>query len=287
MSQDRPALSVLPAPEWADAVTDALVSRIAQQPDLVLCLPTGSTPLPVYERLPRVLARRGVSMGLATIVLLDDYLGLPSGHPARCDSKLGEHLLDRLPGPPARFIAFGVDGADPVAACAAFDAEIDALGGLDLVVLGLGLNGHVGMNEPGTAANATTRVVDLAPSTIEAARGYGADPPPTRGVTLGLAGILAAREIWLLVSDDRKARILAATLHGPVTSDVPASLLRDHPGLRVIADQAAALAGAPQDDLRDTGRLARLDPATDGLPREELVDDHRGGTDDTGEAAKR
>jgi glucosamine-6-phosphate deaminase len=239
VSPDRPAPWVLPAADWADAVTEALASRIAQQPDLVLCLPTGSTPLPVYERLPGVLERRGVSMERATIVLLDEYLGLPSGHPARCDSKLRGHLLDRLLGPPARFLLFGVDGADPLAACAAFDAEIDALGGLDLVVLGLGLNGHVGMNEPGTSADATTRAVDLAPSTVEAARGYGADPPPTRGVTLGLTEIMAAREIWLLATGDRKARILAATLGGPVTSDVPASLLRDHPGLRLLADDVA------------------------------------------------
>ena len=239
MRLDRPATWVLPAAGWADGVTDALASRIAQQPDLVLCLPTGSTPLPVYERLPGALARRGASVEQAAIVLLDEYLGLPPGHPARCDSKLGEHLLDRLLDPPARFLPFGVDRADPVVACAEFDAEIDALGGLDLVVLGLGLNGHIGMNEPGTTADAATRVVDLTPSTMEAARGYGADPPPTRGVTLGIEEILAAREIWLLATGDRKAGILAETLHGPVTSDVPASLLRDHPGLLVMADDAA------------------------------------------------
>lgn len=239
VSPDRSVRWALPAADWPDGVTEALASRIAQQPDLVLCLPTGSTPLPVYERLPGALARHGVSMERATIVLLDEYLGLPAGHPARCDSTLRERLLGRLPDPPARFLAFGVDDRDPVAACASFDAEIAALGGLDLVVLGLGLNGHIGMNEPGTTAGATTRVVDLAPSTMEAARGYGVDPPPTRGVTLGLAEILAAREIWLLVSGDRKAPILAATLDGPVTPSVPASLLRDHPGLRVMADDAA------------------------------------------------
>lgn len=239
MNRVRPVRWVLPAADWADGVTEALATRIGDQPDLALCLPTGSTPLPVYERLPDALGRHGVSMSRATIVLLDEYLGLPRGHPARCDSKLREYLLALLPDPPARFLSFGVDGEDPVAACAALDAEIDRLGGLDLALLGLGMNGHIGMNEPGTSADATTRVVDLAPSTIQAARGYGADPPPTRGVTLGMARILAAREIWLLATGERKARILAATLDGPVTPDVPASLLRDHPGLRVIADDAA------------------------------------------------
>ena len=95
------------------------------------------------------------------------------------------------------------------------------------------------MNEPGTPPDAPTRVIELAPSTMVAARAYGADPPPTLGVTLGFAGILAAREIWLLVSGERKAAILQAALDGPVTTDVPASLLRGHPGLRIIADDDA------------------------------------------------
>jgi len=94
------------------------------------------------------------------------------------------------------------------------DAAIEAAGGLDLAILGLGANGHVGMNEPGTPAGAPTRPVDLAPSTIEAARGYGADPPPTRGVTLGLGPLLAAREVWLLARGESKAAILP----GPSTA---------------------------------------------------------------------
>lgn len=230
----------LPTAEWADQATDALTDRLAEQPDLVVCLPTGSTPRPIYERLPGALARRGASLTAAKIVLLDEYLGLPAEHPIRCDGQLRRQLLDRLEAPPTRFLTFDVDDRDPATACAEFDTEIDALGGLDLVVLGLGVNGHVGMNEPGSPADAPTRTVDLAPSTIEAARRYGADPPPTRGVTLGMARILAAREIWLLVNGEHKAGALAAALHGPATSDHPASLLRDHPGLWVIADAAAS-----------------------------------------------
>ena len=190
----------------------------------------------MYERLPAALAMAGTSLAGVTVVLLDEYLGLPPGHPIRCDAQLER----QLPATAAAFLTFDVDGPDPATACAAYDAAIADVGGLDLVVLGLGANGHVGMNEPGTLPDAPTRVIDLAPSTMAAARAYGADPPPTRGVTLGLAGILAAREIWLLVSGDRKAAILRASLEGPVTTDVPASMLRGHPGLRVIADDAAA-----------------------------------------------
>lgn len=236
-----PTLVVTPSEAaWADHVAGLLADRLAATPDLVVCLPTGSTPRPLYERLPAVLDERGVSAGAATIVVLDEYLGLPAGHPVRCDAVLRRTLVDRLHPRPARSIEFAVDGPDPDAACAAFDAEVAAVGGLDLVVLGLGRNGHVGMNEPGSRADAPTRPVELASSTRATARAYGIDPPPTHGVTLGMAGILAAREIWLIARGAEKADILESTLHGPITPDVPASLLRGHAGLRVIVDDDAA-----------------------------------------------
>ena len=239
MMTRRTDLEILPAAIWADRVAEALAGRLLADPELRLCLPTGSTPLPVYDALPRALAVAGGSGGRSTVVLLDEYLDLPAGHPARCDMQLRRMLIDRLDPAPARLITFDVDGSDPAAACVAFDAAIEAIGGLDLVLLGLGTNGHIGMNEPGTPADARTRVIDLAPSTMAAARRYGAHPTPTRGVTLGMAEILAAREIWLLISGERKTGILAAALDGPMTPEVPASLLRGHPGLRVIADDAA------------------------------------------------
>jgi glucosamine-6-phosphate deaminase len=236
----RPVLEVLPATAWVDRVADLLVDRLRDHPGLVVCLPTGSTPLPVYERVPGRLLERGVSAARATIVLLDEYLGLPPGHRARCDRTLERAVLARLEAPGPSFVGFDVDRSDPDAACARFDREVADRGGLDLVVLGLGRNGHVGMNEPGTAADAPTRVVELTPASREAAIGYGVDPPPTHGVTLGMADILAGREIWLLATGPEKADILAAALDGPVTPDIPASLLRGHPGLRVLADVPAA-----------------------------------------------
>lgn len=234
-----PLVEVVPAASFGAAVAARLAERLVALPSLVVCLPTGSTPLPVYEALQGELARRAVTVAGATVVLLDEYLGLPRGHAARCDAVLRREVVDRL-DPPPRFVTFDVDGNDPKGACTAFDAAIAAAGGLDLVVLGLGANGHVGMNEPGSAPDAPTRVVELAASTREAALGHGADPAPTHGVTLGLAGIMAAREIWLLATGTHKRAILAAALDGPVTPDVPATLLREHPCLRVIADEAAA-----------------------------------------------
>ena len=229
---------VIPSAAWADVVAGRLADAIATNPSLVLCLPTGSTPLPVYDRLPALLRRRGISAAGVTVVGLDEFLGLPPGHRARCDTILQHRLLDRLEPPVGRFIAIDVDGPDPDAACAAFDAEVAGVGGIDLVVLGLGRNGHVGMNEPGSGVDAPTRVVELAPSTREAAIGYGADPPPTHGVTLGIAPILAAREIWLLATGSEKRAILQRVLEGPASADVPATLLGAHPSQRLIVDDA-------------------------------------------------
>ena len=126
-------------------------------------------------------------------LVLDDYLGLPRDHPGRSPNILREAVIDRLSPPRARLIEFDVDDATPVDACRRLDAEIAAAGGLDLIVLGLGRNGHVGVNEPGSSADSPTRVVELAEPTREAARRYGVAPPPTHGVTLGMASVLAAR----------------------------------------------------------------------------------------------
>jgi glucosamine-6-phosphate deaminase len=233
------AVEVVPAAAFGEHVAGLLADRLAARPSLVVCLPTGSTPLPVYAALPGELARREVDASAATVVLLDEYLGLVAGHVARCDATLRRMLLGRLDPQPA-FVAFDVDDVPAAEACARMDAAIAAAGGLDLVVLGLGANGHVGMNEPGSTADSPTRVVELAPSTREASIGYGATEAPTHGVTLGIASILAAPEIWLLARGAHKRSILAATVEGPVTPAVPASLLRGHPGLRVMADDAAA-----------------------------------------------
>lgn len=229
---------LLPAATWGEDVAQRLARRLADEPAIRLCLPTGSTPRPIYAALPDALAAAGSDLSAATVVLLDEYLGLPAGHRARCDQQLRSQLIDRLPRPPARLVTFEVDSDERGAARTMADA-IRAMGGLDLVLLGLGLNGHVGMNEPGTPADAPTRIVDLAPSTRDSARRYGADRAPTEGVTLGMFEILAAREAWLLVTGEHKAEILDAVLRGPVSPDVPASLLRGHSRLQVFVDSDA------------------------------------------------
>ena len=173
----------------------------------------------------------------ATVILLDEWVGLPPGDPARCDvpPPAGAH---RPAGGAAGVRPDRVDGPDDEAAALAHDS---AARGLDLAVLGLGMNGHVGFNEPGSRPDDATRLVRLAVSSREAATArYGASAVPTAGITVGLARLLAAGECWLLVTGGRKAQVLRRALEQPEGPDCPASYLRRHPRLTVIADEAAA-----------------------------------------------
>jgi glucosamine-6-phosphate deaminase len=231
-----PELRILAAEAWAGAVADAFVERLQAEPRLRVCLPTGDTPSPLYDELVAREARGEVSFAQATVVLLDEWADLPPGDPARCDVRLRRELLDRL-APPPRFIAIDVDGSDDDEAAAAHDV---AAQDLDLAV-GLGMNGHVGFNEPGSRPDDPTRLVRLARSSREAAMArYGATTMPTGGITVGLARLLEAREVWLLVTGARKAAVLRRALREPEGPDCPASYLRRHPRLTVFADDAAA-----------------------------------------------
>ncbi len=224
---------------WADRVALELVERVRARPALRLCLPTGDTPTPVFERLAALSAAGEVSFAGVEIVLLDEFLGLPAGDPARCDVRLRRELLDGLDPAPAAVHLIDADAADPAEAARRHDAVAGR--GLDLVLLGLGMNGHVGLNEPGSVPDSPTRVVETAPATRAAATDrYGAGGVPAAGITLGMDRILAAGELWLLVAGARKAEVLARALEGPETVDCPASFLRRHPRLWVIADEPAA-----------------------------------------------
>ncbi len=231
---------ILPTDRWAARVAAELAARLADPAGQRICLPTGGTPAPIYLMVPAALAELGADAGTATVVLLDEYVGLAPDDPARCDRMLRTQLIDRL-DPPPRFVPIPVDDRSPEEAAAALDAE--AAVGLDLVVLGLGRNGHVGMNEPGSAADAPTRAAPIEPGTLRTAvEDYGAVGRPAGGITLGLRRILEAREVWLLVSGAAKAEILARVLNGRIGPEVPATYLRQHPALRVIVDEAAAAA---------------------------------------------
>jgi glucosamine-6-phosphate deaminase len=226
-------LEVFDNDQWADRVAHRWVMVMQRNPTARLCLPTGETPRPVYA-----VAASVMDLDAATVFILDEF-GLPPGDSARCDAMLQRDLLDLLTHQPRAIHGLDPAAPDPDAECRRF-ASLVADGGLDLTLLGLGGNGHLGLNEPGTAVDAPTSVTRLASSTTRAASRYGVDAEPTWGMTLGMQAIFASKEIWLLVTGSHKADILDRTLNGPIGPDVPATYLRDHPNAVVFADRAAA-----------------------------------------------
>ncbi|MDV3220529.1 glucosamine-6-phosphate deaminase [Intrasporangium sp.] len=235
------------APTAAAVVLDRLgrLARAATRREPVLGLATGSSPLGLYRELAAAVADGRVDLAGAHGVALDEYVGLPQGHPQSYRSILVREVGERLGVPPDRLEV--PDGSGDTleeleTAAAAFERRIAALGGIDLQILGIGANGHLGFNEPGSALASRTRVKRLSDRTREDnARFFsGFDAVPTHSVTQGLGTILEARTLLLLATGEAKARAVAAAVEGPLTSSCPASVLQWHPDVVVVLDEAAA-----------------------------------------------
>lgn len=227
------------AEQWAATVASRFIDALAANPELRVCLTTGLTPLPAYARIVDAVSAGHASFARADVFLLDEFGGVPSDAHGRCDVILRRSLLDYVDLPEAGYHRPDADAADVEVMCRRYDALID--GRLDLTLLGLGTNGHVGMNEPGSAPDSPTRRVALAPETTAAsARYFGAIELPTWGVTVGLAGLLASSAVWLLATGEAKAEIVRQILEEAPTTARPASLLQYHDDCWLFVDEAAA-----------------------------------------------
>ncbi len=197
---------------WVDGVSALWRDRLRNTPDLKMCLPTGLTPLPVYAEMVRSARAGHVSFARASVFALDEFGGLPDDEPGRTRLTLQRLLLSQVDLPADHFHWLDADAPDSDAVCARYDAAIGA--GFDLVILGIGTNGHLGMNEPGSPADSPTRRVDLEESTVQASARYfpsiDRDQLPRWGLTVGLGPILASREVWVLATGSRQGRHRAA-----------------------------------------------------------------------------
>lgn len=239
---------VLDTPEAiAQRAADAVETVLAARPDAVLGTATGSSPLPLYAELARRCAAGRLSLARATAFMLDEYVGLPDGHPERYHAFMERHLravtdlpAERLHGPEA---PAGADDAALEEACRRYEDAMAAAGYCDLQVLGIGSDGHIGFNEPGGPLSSRTHVGVLADSTRrDNARFFGGDldAVPERCLTQGLATIMEARRIVLIATGEGKAEAVAAMADGPVSPDLPASVLQEHGDALVLLDPAAA-----------------------------------------------
>ncbi len=213
-----------------------IASVICAKPDCVLGLATGSSPIGTYDELARMHREEGLSFARCTSVNLDEYKGLSGTHPQSYRFFMEEHLFSRVDIDRARtFVPCGT-ADDPAAECAAYDARLEALGGTDVQLLGIGPDGHIGFNEPGDAFVKETHVVDLDPTTIEANARFFASAAevPRQALTMGMGGIMGARKIVLVASGAAKKAVLDAAVSGPITPRLPASILQLHRDVVVL-----------------------------------------------------
>jgi glucosamine-6-phosphate deaminase len=219
---------------------------IRTTPGIVLALPTGSTPVPMYAELVRRHRERGTDWSRVTSFNLDEYVGVGPDHAESYARYMEEHLFGEVPGPPERRHLPDGLAADTTAECERYEREIELAGGIDVAVLGVGLNGHLGFNEPGAALTARTHVAELAEDTwrrnfpgIELVPGKR-ERPFGLAYTMGIGTILQARRVVVIAAGEAKREVMRAAFSGGVTVECPASLLQLHREVTVVLDRAAA-----------------------------------------------
>jgi glucosamine-6-phosphate deaminase len=234
---------IVPGPDEGGALVGRhIAALVAGRPHAVLGLATGSSPLPVYDDLARRVAAGELSLAGVRAFLLDEYVGLPRGHDQGYRTFVARHLEDRVDLAPGAVHGPDAWADDLPAACAAYEDAIAAVGGVDVQLLGIGTDGHVGFNEPGSSLASRTRIKTLTDQTrADNARFFAdVDQVPRHVITQGVGTILTARHLVMLAFGEAKAGAVARAVEGPVTAMVPGSALQLHPHATVVVDEAAA-----------------------------------------------
>ena len=233
--------------ENAEAAACALATRVArmlsERPNLVLGLPTGRTPIATYADLRRLHGEGQADFSGATTFNLDEFAGVPPSHPGSFRTFMEQHLFNGVNLRPERINFLHGDAPDLDAECERYESAVEAAGGIDLQLLGIGANGHIGFNEPGDTLVARTHRVQLAASTRrDNAALFGGDPSqvPREALSMGMGTILKAATLVLIAHGERKAECIARSVRGPLTANLPASFLQVHRNVEMYLDRAAA-----------------------------------------------
>jgi glucosamine-6-phosphate deaminase len=228
--------------EMSMAAATLVAEQLTRKPNSVLGLPTGSTPLGTYKRLRELCAEGEVDFSGVTTFNLDEYYPIKRSNSQSYYYFMYENLFKHVNILPENVNIPNGECADPAKECAAYDAKIAALGGIDLQLLGIGGNGHIGFNEPSDSLPLATNRVDLTPETIEANSRFfaSADEVPKQALTTGMGGIFGAKRILLLINGVSKAQAVKDLFSGVVSAKFPASLLHLHGDVTVLLDKDAA-----------------------------------------------
>jgi glucosamine-6-phosphate deaminase len=239
-----PCLAIFPDERAiARALADRVAAALAANPRLVLGLPTGRTPVGFYQELASRVEQGLVDLSRATTFNLDEFVGIAADHPGSFRTFMNAHLFGRVNLAVERIHFLNGAAGDTLEECARYERAIAAAGGIDIQILGVGTNGHIGFNEPAPGLQARTHRVTLEPETRRGnAELFDGDPEavPAEALSMGIATILQARQIVLVAMGSAKAGIVERLLRGPVTPELPGSFLQVHPDVEVMLDEAAA-----------------------------------------------
>lgn len=227
--------------EVSRKAANIMSAQIIMKPNAVLGLATGSTPVGMYKQLIEWYKKGDLDFSQITSVNLDEYKGLSGDNDQSYRYFMNHNLFDHVNiRKECTYVPDGLD-KDSDAACKAYEEIIEKVGGIDLQLLGLGHNGHIGFNEPADEFPKTTHCVDLTESTIQANKRFFENEAdvPRQAYTMGIGTIMSAKKILVVVSGEDKAEILNKVINGPITPQVPASILQLHPDVTIVADEAA------------------------------------------------
>lgn len=239
IEKDYASLSVWAAKHVIDRINDF---RPTPERKFVLGLPTGSSPIGMYKALAKACSEGKVSFRNVLTFNMDEYVGLPVDHPESYHSFMAKHFFDHVDCPPENIHILDGNATDLEAECAAYEREIDAAGGIDLFIGGIGPDGHIAFNEPGSSLTSRTRIKTLTGDTIVAnSRFFGGDVSkvPRQALTVGVGTVMSAREVMILVNGHNKTRALQAAVEGPVTQMWTISVLQLHQHGIIVCDEAA------------------------------------------------
>jgi glucosamine-6-phosphate deaminase len=227
--------------EMSQKAAEYIIDKVLQNPQIKLGLATGGTPIGMYQNLIADHRKNGTSYAGVTTFNLDEYIGLSGENKNSYRFYMNDQLFNHIDiNKKNTFIPLG-DAKDIQAECLRYEELLAKHHGIDLQILGIGENGHIGFNEPGTSFQSETHVIHLASSTINAnARFFNRiEEVPVKAITMGIATIMKSKEILLLVSGENKNEAMSQLLNGPVSESFPASVLKNHPCVTIIADRAA------------------------------------------------
>jgi glucosamine-6-phosphate isomerase len=218
-----------------------IIDTIKQKADAVLCMASGSTPVLTYAYVVEIILREKIDLSKVTFIGLDEWLGIPPENEGSCHYFFQHHLFQHLSFSPSNSHLFDALSTSPLGECGKMDAIIASKGGMDLMLVGIGMNGHIGFNEPGVRFDLYSHIITLDATTVSVGQKYFKETTPLKqGITLGLQHLMESKKVLLLANGQKKATIIKQTIEGEVSNLVPASVMKQHPNGIIMLDEEAA-----------------------------------------------